>query len=131
MSGIANLSPADAERTIGLTTTVPAEIIFAAGLRPLDLNNVFITSGCAAALVEEAEHNGFPRNSCAWNKGIYAAARALGLRRVAAVVQRLGRFRRIVIHIAMVRSRRLTKSILKKRSNYAWNGVSARLNFTS
>ena len=87
MSGIASLSSADLERTIGLTTTVPAEIIFAAGLRPLDLNNVFITSGCAATLVEQAEQNGFPRNSCAWNKGIYAAARALGLRRIAAVVQ--------------------------------------------
>ena len=87
MSGIASLSSADLERTVGLTTTVPAEIIFAAGLRPLDLNNVFITSGCAATLVEQAEQNGFPRNSCAWNKGIYAAARALGLRRIAAVVQ--------------------------------------------
>jgi len=87
MSGIAPLSPAEADRTIGLTTTVPVEAIFAAGLRPLDLNNVFITSGTAPALVEEAERRGFPRNSCAWNKGIYATARRLELRRAAAVVQ--------------------------------------------
>lgn len=87
MNGIAPLPPGQAERAIGLTTTIPVEAVFAAGLRPLDLNNVFITSGRAADLVEEAERAGFPRNSCAWNKGLYSAARRLGLRRMAAVVQ--------------------------------------------
>ncbi len=87
MSGIAPLDSALAPRTVGLTTTVPVEALFAAGLRPLDLNNVFITSGIAGELVEEAERAGFPRNSCAWNKGIYSAARRLGLRRLAPVVQ--------------------------------------------
>jgi len=87
MSEIDPLSAADAERTVGITTTVPEEIILAAGLRPLDLNNVFITSGEAGRLVEEAEARGFPRNSCAWNKGIYATARRLGLRRIVGVVQ--------------------------------------------
>ncbi len=87
MTGITPLSAIEAERAIGLTTTVPVEAIFAAGLRPIDLNNVFITSGIAGECVEEAEHSGFPRNSCAWNKGIYTAARRLGLRRIAAVVQ--------------------------------------------
>jgi len=87
MSGIERLSPQEADRTLGLTTTVPAEAIFAAGLRPLDLNNVFITSGIAPQLVEEAEQSGFPRNSCSWNKGIFSAARRLGLKRIAAVLQ--------------------------------------------
>jgi benzoyl-CoA reductase/2-hydroxyglutaryl-CoA dehydratase subunit BcrC/BadD/HgdB len=87
MKGIAPLRPEVAERAIGLTTTVPVEVIYAAGLRPIDLNNVFITSGIADELVEEAERAGFPRNSCAWNKGIYSAARRLGLRRIAPVVQ--------------------------------------------
>ena len=87
MTGITPLSPAEAEREVGLTTTIPVEIIFAAGLRPLDLNNVFITSGSAPDLVEEAEHAGFPRNSCAWNKGIYAAVHRLGMKRIVAVVQ--------------------------------------------
>ena len=87
MNGIQALSPSEAAETIGITTTVPSEIIFAAGLRPLDLNNVFITSGVAPSLIESAEAVGFPRNSCAWTKGVYAAARALGLTRVAAVVQ--------------------------------------------
>jgi benzoyl-CoA reductase/2-hydroxyglutaryl-CoA dehydratase subunit BcrC/BadD/HgdB len=74
-------------KTIGLTATVPAEILLAAGRVPLDLNNVFITSPEAAALVAEAEHRGFPMNSCAWIKGIYATARRLGVRQVIGVAQ--------------------------------------------
>jgi len=87
MNDIEPLSSDAAEKTIGLTTTVPVEVVFAAGLRPLDLNNVFIASGEAPRLVQEAEREGFPRNACAWNKGIYAAARRLGLRRIVGVVQ--------------------------------------------
>jgi benzoyl-CoA reductase/2-hydroxyglutaryl-CoA dehydratase subunit BcrC/BadD/HgdB len=87
MTALSPLSTIEAERTIGLTTTVPVEIIFAAGLRPLDLNNIFINSGIPGRLVEEAEQSGFPRNSCAWNKGLYATARHLGLKRLIAVVQ--------------------------------------------
>ena len=87
MSGIAPLSPIEADRTLGLSTTVPAEVILAAGLRPLDLNNIFITSGTTADLVEQAEREGFPRNSCAWNKGVYAAARRLRLKRLVGVTQ--------------------------------------------
>ena len=87
MSGIAPLSPIEAARTVGLSTTIPVEVIFAAGLRPLDQNNIFITSGITADLVEQAEREGFPRNSCAWNKGVYAAARGLGLTRMVGVTQ--------------------------------------------
>ena len=78
MSGIERLTPQESDRTVGITTTVPAEVIFAAGLRPLDLNNVFITSGIAPQLVEEAEQSGFPRNSCSWNKGVFSTARRWG-----------------------------------------------------
>jgi benzoyl-CoA reductase/2-hydroxyglutaryl-CoA dehydratase subunit BcrC/BadD/HgdB len=87
MTALQPLSESDARRTIGLTTTVPVEMVYAAGLRPLDLNNVFITSGISGRLVEEAEQHGFPRNSCAWNKGLYSTAARLGLRRLVAVVQ--------------------------------------------
>jgi benzoyl-CoA reductase/2-hydroxyglutaryl-CoA dehydratase subunit BcrC/BadD/HgdB len=87
MNGIERMTPEEIERTIGITTTIPAEAIFAAGLQPLDLNNLFITSGIAPRLVEEAEQSGFPRNSCSWNKGLFSTARRLGLKRVAAVVQ--------------------------------------------
>jgi len=72
---------------VGITTTVPIEVIFAAGQRPLDLNNAFITSPEPGALVERAERAGFPRAICAWVKGIYAIVHELGIRRVVAVVQ--------------------------------------------
>jgi len=80
------MAPADAQR-IGLTATVPVEVLLAAGARAVDLNNVFITSADPAALVQEAEHRGFPLNCCAWIKGIYATARRLGLARVIGVAQ--------------------------------------------
>ncbi|MBM7855448.1 benzoyl-CoA reductase/2-hydroxyglutaryl-CoA dehydratase subunit BcrC/BadD/HgdB [Desulfohalotomaculum tongense] len=57
---------------VGITTTVPVEIIYAAGMVPVDLNNIFITAENPQALVEEAEMAGYPRNLCAWIKGIYA-----------------------------------------------------------
>ena len=61
-------------KRIGITTTVPMEVIFASGNIPVDLNNIFITDEDATSLVEKAEERGFPRNSCAWIKGIYTAA---------------------------------------------------------
>ncbi|MFZ5592018.1 MAG: 2-hydroxyacyl-CoA dehydratase family protein [Bacillota bacterium] len=72
---------------IGITTTVPVEIIYAAGCVPVDLNNVFITSACPGQLVEEAELAGYPRNVCAWIKGIYSAALHMGIKKVVAVTQ--------------------------------------------
>ncbi len=58
---------------IGFTTSIPVEIIYSAGLKPVDLNNVFITDEKAVRLIEEAENSGFPRNTCSWIKGIYSA----------------------------------------------------------
>ena len=57
----------------GITTTVPVEVIYAAGWVPVDLNNVFINDENPGALVDEAELAGFPRNLCAWIKGIYGS----------------------------------------------------------
>jgi len=57
---------------IGLTTTIPVEIIYAAGDIPVDLNNIFITSDESQKLVEEAEYAGYPRNICGWIKGLYS-----------------------------------------------------------
>ena len=56
---------------IGFTTTVPVEVIFAAGLRPCDLNNVFVTHTDPMHYIALAERDGFPRNMCGWIKGIY------------------------------------------------------------
>ncbi len=73
---------------IGITTTVPVEIIIAAGYEPIDLNNIFITSDEAAGLVEKAEEAGYPRNICGWIKGIYAAVVNSGnVNKVIAVTQ--------------------------------------------
>lgn len=59
---------------IGLTTTVPVEIIYASGRIPVDLNNVFISHPEPGRLVEDAEINGYPRNVCGWIKGLYSTA---------------------------------------------------------
>lgn len=72
---------------IGLTTTIPVEVLYAAGVTPVDLNNVFITSEGARKRVERAELDGYPRNVCGWIKGIYATALAEGFTRIVAVTQ--------------------------------------------
>jgi benzoyl-CoA reductase/2-hydroxyglutaryl-CoA dehydratase subunit BcrC/BadD/HgdB len=73
---------------VGITTTVPVEIIYAAGWVPVDLNNVFITGENPQALVEEAELAGYPRNICAWIKGIYSTVlKNTDIRTIIAVTQ--------------------------------------------
>lgn len=57
---------------IGITTTVPVEILLAAGLQPVDLNNRFITHPRPYELIARAEELGMPRTLCAWIKGMYA-----------------------------------------------------------
>ncbi len=58
---------------VGFTTTIPVEVVLAAGLTPVDLNNLFIADPLARAKVTGAEAAGLPRTICAWIKGIYAA----------------------------------------------------------
>ena len=70
---------------IGITATLPVEAIFAAGMVPVDLNNAFICSPEAAAMVDRAERAGLPQSTCAWIKGIYVAAREMGIARVIGV----------------------------------------------
>jgi benzoyl-CoA reductase/2-hydroxyglutaryl-CoA dehydratase subunit BcrC/BadD/HgdB len=57
--------------SIGITTTVPVEILLAAGANPIDLNNIFISDPNPERLVRLAERHGFPLNTCTWIKGIY------------------------------------------------------------
>jgi benzoyl-CoA reductase/2-hydroxyglutaryl-CoA dehydratase subunit BcrC/BadD/HgdB len=59
-------------KQVGITTTVPVEILLASGHTPVDLNNRFVTDPDPAALVREAEELGLARTLCAWIKGIYA-----------------------------------------------------------
>lgn len=72
---------------IGFTTSIPVEIILAAGKTPLDLNNIFIASEQAKHLVDIAEEAGYPRNTCGWIKGLYAVALETELEAVIAVMQ--------------------------------------------
>ncbi|MFQ5861617.1 MAG: 2-hydroxyacyl-CoA dehydratase family protein [Candidatus Brocadiales bacterium] len=75
------------ENSVGITTTVPIEIIFAAGLVPVDLNNIFITDDDPSRLVEKAESTGLPRNNCAWIKGIFSAVQKLNIKRIVGVIE--------------------------------------------
>jgi benzoyl-CoA reductase/2-hydroxyglutaryl-CoA dehydratase subunit BcrC/BadD/HgdB len=76
-----------ADQRIGLTTTIPVEIIFAAGKVPVDLNNRFITSPQREQFLANAEARGFPRTTCGWIKGIYGVALNEGIKEVVAVTQ--------------------------------------------
>lgn len=58
-------------KKIGITTTVPIEIVFCAGFVPIDLNNIFVTAENNGRYIELAEKDGFPKSMCAWIKGLY------------------------------------------------------------
>lgn len=70
---------------IGITTTIPTEVLLAAGATAVDLNNIFITSKNPGRLISIAEQDGFPLNCCAWIKGIYGACKEYGIRKVICV----------------------------------------------
>ena len=59
-------------KKIGITTTVPIEVLLAASYQPIDLNNIFIADKNPEKLVSVAEKAGFPLNCCSWIKGIYS-----------------------------------------------------------
>jgi benzoyl-CoA reductase/2-hydroxyglutaryl-CoA dehydratase subunit BcrC/BadD/HgdB len=74
-------------RRVGFTTTIPLEVLIAAGAVPIDLNNIFITHPNSISLIEDAELTGFPRNVCAWIKGIYGAVISSGVSEMIAVTE--------------------------------------------
>lgn len=73
--------------SIGFTTSIPVEVLIAAGKVPVDLNNIFISSQEAKAWVDMAEEAGYPRNTCGWIKGLYAVAVEKKLDSIIAVMQ--------------------------------------------
>jgi benzoyl-CoA reductase/2-hydroxyglutaryl-CoA dehydratase subunit BcrC/BadD/HgdB len=58
-------------KKIGITTTVPVEVLLAAGFQPIDLNNVLVSDPDPGRYITIAERDGFPLNCCSWIKGIY------------------------------------------------------------
>ncbi len=66
-------------KKIGITTTVPIEVLVAAGYSPVDLNNIFINDADPGRLISIAERAGFPLNCCSWIKGIYGVCMDSGI----------------------------------------------------
>jgi benzoyl-CoA reductase/2-hydroxyglutaryl-CoA dehydratase subunit BcrC/BadD/HgdB len=62
-------------KKVGITTTVPSEILIAAGYHPLDLNNLLVNDSNPNRFLTIAERDGFPLNCCSWIKGIYGICR--------------------------------------------------------
>jgi len=74
-------------KKIGLTTTVPIEVLLAAGYEPIDLNNLFVTATDYAHYMDVAERDGFPKSLCAWIKGIYGACIENGITEIIGVTE--------------------------------------------
>jgi benzoyl-CoA reductase/2-hydroxyglutaryl-CoA dehydratase subunit BcrC/BadD/HgdB len=72
---------------IGITSTVPIEVVYASGNVPVDLNNRFISSDSPRSLIEAAERAGLPAATCSWVKGLYATILGSQVRTVIGVVQ--------------------------------------------
>jgi len=73
-------------KRIGFTTSLPVEVLYAAGHIPVDLNNIFLTQD-SLKHIHDAELKGFPRSLCSWIKGNYSAALASDLDEVIGIVQ--------------------------------------------
>jgi benzoyl-CoA reductase/2-hydroxyglutaryl-CoA dehydratase subunit BcrC/BadD/HgdB len=74
-------------KTVGITTTIPMEVLFAGGYTPLDLNNLFITDQTPMKFIERAEADGFPKGMCNWVKGIYGVVMEKGIETVITVME--------------------------------------------
>ncbi|MDD5338606.1 MAG: 2-hydroxyacyl-CoA dehydratase [Dehalococcoidales bacterium] len=72
-------------KKIGITTTVPVEILIAAGYQPVDLNNILVSDSDPTRYITIAERDGFPLNTCAWIKGIYGVCLESGIKDVLCV----------------------------------------------
>lgn len=72
-------------KKIGITTTVPVEVLIAAGYQPIDLNNVLVADPNPQRLITIAERAGFPLNCCSWIKGIYGVCMDTGIHDVLCV----------------------------------------------
>ena len=72
-------------KQIGITTTVPVEILLAAGYTPVDLNNILVSAPNPTRYIIIAERAGFPLNCCAWIKGLYGICLDKGFKDVLCV----------------------------------------------
>lgn len=75
------------DKRIGIFSTLPIEIIYAAGMQPVDVNNLFVGHENPAYLVGLADKAGVPRTVCAWTRGLFGATMHERLETVVAVLQ--------------------------------------------
>ena len=73
--------------TVGFTTTIPLEVLFAAGVRPCDLNNIFVSHEDPLHYIALAEKEGFPKSMCNWIKGLYGVIRESHIDTVVTVLE--------------------------------------------
>ncbi len=69
---------------IGITSTIPQEIVWASGEKVVDLNNILLQHDAALA-IDVAEKAGFPGNICAWIKGLYGVIHQQNIKRIIGV----------------------------------------------
>ncbi len=74
------------KKLVGISSTVPVEVIYSAGSVALDLNNVFITSPRSEELLKKSSELA-PRAVCSWTRGILAAAVALKIKNAVIVTE--------------------------------------------
>ncbi|MTK13480.1 MAG: 2-hydroxyacyl-CoA dehydratase [Clostridiaceae bacterium] len=74
-------------KKIGVTTTVPIEILIAADYEVIDLNNIFVTSEDYSKYIDIAEREGFPKSCCAWKKGMYGVCVEHGIKELVGVTE--------------------------------------------
>jgi benzoyl-CoA reductase/2-hydroxyglutaryl-CoA dehydratase subunit BcrC/BadD/HgdB len=66
------------KRRIGITSTIPVEVVLAAGDAAVDLNNLFIRDPDPLRFIRYAEDEGYPRNICGWIKGLFGLVMTTG-----------------------------------------------------
>ncbi len=76
----------DIEKLVGISSTVPIEVIYSAGLIPVDLNNIFIASRSPDELLKLSSGLA-PRAVCCWTRGVMAAAVFLKLKNAVIVTE--------------------------------------------
>lgn len=72
---------------VGFTTTIPVEVLFAAGVEPCDLNNIFVSHPDPLHFIALAEKDGFPKSMCNWIKGLYGVIRESHIDTVVTVLE--------------------------------------------
>lgn len=75
------------ERRVGLFSTVPVEVLFAANREPVDLNNLFVASQAPGEFLRQSDVLGLAPTLCAWTRGLFGVSVASEFSTVVVVPQ--------------------------------------------